>query len=61
MIFLGIGSNLNSKFGDRFKNINLSKAREMAMNDDALGATQEVLKQMGVKLEFKNLLISLRA
>ncbi len=29
------------------KNINLSKAREMAMNDDALGATQEVLKQMG--------------
>ena len=24
MIFLGIGSNLNSKFGDRFKNINLS-------------------------------------
>jgi len=26
MIFLGIGSNLNSKFGDRFKNIDLSIA-----------------------------------
>ena len=37
------------------KNINLQKAREMAMSGDALGASQEVLKQMGGIEEFNKM------
>ena len=37
------------------KNINLQKAREMAMSGDALGASQEVLKQMGGISEFNKM------
>ena len=37
------------------KNINLQKARELAMSGDALGASQEVLKQMGGIEEFNKM------